>query len=172
MLCLHACCVCGGVLSLWSSPAAEFLHHVLQLSGSQPSSGICSALCFAACCCMMHSLAIPVHPGCPIGSVRCHRHYYFWEALAYCAHCSTTGTIALFILLFLAACVCWGRTLCVSGDLSEVASPTGGTVACVPDSPVFLVIVSNVVASSDHVTSFFFAHSGQPSLEAFRATQR
>jgi hypothetical protein len=28
-------------------------------------------------------------------------------------------------------------------------------VACVPDSPVFLVIVSNVVASSDHVTSFF-----------------
>jgi hypothetical protein len=30
------------------------------------------------------------------------------------------------VLLFLAACVCWGRTLCVSGDLSEVASPTGG----------------------------------------------
>jgi hypothetical protein len=29
-------------------------------------------------------------------------------------------------------------------------------VACVPDSPVFLVIVSNVVASSDHVTSSSF----------------
>jgi uncharacterized MnhB-related membrane protein len=27
---------------------------------------------------------------------------------------------------FLACCVCLGRTLCVSGDLSEVASPTGG----------------------------------------------
>jgi hypothetical protein len=29
-------------------------------------------------------------------------------------------------------------------------------VACVPDSPVFLVIVGNVVASSGRVTSFFF----------------
>jgi len=29
-------------------------------------------------------------------------------------------------------------------------------VACVPDSPFLLVIVGNVVASSDRVTSFFF----------------
>jgi hypothetical protein len=80
------------------------------------------------CCCMMHSLAIPVRP--PWLSYRVHTlpsTQFLGSTCVLCPLLQYICTVALFILPFrLAYCVYWGRTLCVSGDLSEVASPTGG----------------------------------------------
>jgi hypothetical protein len=126
---LLACMLCGwwfatAAVSLHSSSAARALQYVLQPSGRQPSCGMCVACCLTACCCMMLSLAFHNTPGCPIGCVRCHQH--FWEALAYCASCSTSVLQPCVpFLSFLP--VCSGGALCVClAMFAEVASPAGG----------------------------------------------
>ena len=44
-------------------------------------------LMLTTCCCRMHAPAFHFSSSCPTGFARHHRH--FWEALAYCACCST-----------------------------------------------------------------------------------